>query len=1265
MAGFYENITVSAAVPNAAADAEAAKDAAVTAKNEAEAAKDAAEVAKNLAEQHKDTASGYVGTVSGAQSIADANVASTAGDRQAAEDARDLALAYRQAANVSALSAENSANSVSANAATVAGMADDINLVAGLQNTLITVAADLGIHGTMAAIRPHVNQINTVSGITTEVIAVAADAADIGTVATDLTGSNNIGTVAGLAPKINTVAGLSSELTTVHGNNADITTVATSLNAGNIIANVSSNIGNVNNVGNKLAEIEAVKNALSDIAAVENKLTEIDSVSDSITNVDTVAGAISEVQTVAGVSDEVANLSKSTGNMATLVSKLGQTNDLAGAVTDAQNSATSASSSASTATTQATAAAGSATTAATHAANLGSVAYQDLTAISESKAVTATDVFVYDTSKDSDGGAWRNRTQGTSWYNEPLNTSIRGATKKFPAVAVIVVTNDDILIYDGDDPSLPLWMKFDGNVAGSSGTWWGTGYGNVNGKCVTMKDGLLCAGTTDTINSHHVSGLSTVSFISEKFSKYGGLSGFKYRPIAERATDFYVGTTGIVSMETAHKSTNDVAITVLPNAPIDPDTGLPVPTIAVATFEGVSVIKDDGSIISKKSHLSNYNHHECDNIVFDGEDIVFNIWNNTSYHSVARWDYELTTLKSVYSTYSSIAPSDTVIKLPSGISGNGAGGRGVVTSGDNTSLAYGAFVVNVNEKTGKPKESLVNVINSSYNTGWMNGDIKLATLMDTTAETISAPELVTNGDFSSFGSELVSNGDFSNGTTGWSTNQTTEALQVVNGKLRVTEDGVADPNNARAYQTITCEVGKTYNVSVDLDPLNATACGIYISEGVSTSNSIKYQTVTTAQTVNISFEATQTTHHVLLVVNAATTVGAYADFDNVTVKEVTGWTATNGELEVTNGQITHTNNGLNGNISQILTGLTTGRTYIVSFDLVNEVGNGLAYAALGGHQLTTVGSYQVGTHSYSVTLTSSSQELRFSTYANPSQSFTIDNVSVVEAVADRSVNNNGLNIVGNVTKSAVATGAELVEYGAYSTSSSPAYLEQPYNSDLDFGYGDYCVMFWGKQTTGDLTAVFRGDVNAGNNTGGAGGMHIWLNGGRLKTVIDGASHSPDTPKGNASFAHYVVTRKNGTVYFYQDGVMFFSYDGSTKNVSSTFPTRVITGYYNHNPATNGLALLRISSTAPTPEQIAKIYRDEKPLFQVGAKCTLSSSDDVKAIAYDEDLSVLHVSNGSGSSAYRDEFVGLQNVVANQLTESSENVSACNGLVVED
>ena len=52
---------------------------------------------------------------------------------------------------------------------------------------------------------------------------------------------------------------------------------------------------------------------------------------------------------------------------------------------------------------------------------------------------------------------------------------------------------------------------------------------------------------------------------------------------------------------------NDVAMTVLPNAPIDADTGLPVPTIAVATDGGVSVIKDDGSVVDI---VSSYLNHE-------------------------------------------------------------------------------------------------------------------------------------------------------------------------------------------------------------------------------------------------------------------------------------------------------------------------------------------------------------------------------------------------------------------------------------------------------------------------------------------------------------------------------------------------------------------------------------------------------------------------------------------------------------------------------
>ena len=83
-----------------------------------------------------------------------------------------------------------------------------------------------------------------------------------------------------------------------------------------------------------------------------------------------------------------------------------------------------------------------------------------LAAIDATIAATAVDTFVYDTRKDSDGGAWRKRTQHTSWYNEALNTATRGSRKEFPVVAVIVAESGTLTIYDGDDPSMPMWMVF-------------------------------------------------------------------------------------------------------------------------------------------------------------------------------------------------------------------------------------------------------------------------------------------------------------------------------------------------------------------------------------------------------------------------------------------------------------------------------------------------------------------------------------------------------------------------------------------------------------------------------------------------------------------------------------------------------------------------------------------------------------------------------------------------------------------------------------
>ena len=91
-----------------------------------------------------------------------------------------------------------------------------------------------------------------------------------------------------------------------------------------------------------------------------------------------------------------------------------------------------------------------------------------------------------------------------------------------------------------------------------------------------------------------------------------------------------------------------------------------------------------------------------------------------------------------------------------------------------------------------------------------------------------------------------------------------------------------------------------------------------------------------------------------------------------------------------------------------------------------------------------------------------------------------------------------------------------------------------------------------------------------------------------------------------------------------------------------------------------MALWKISKSAPSPEQIKKMYEDEKVLFQPNAKATLhDSSDAVTALAFDEDTELLHV----GTSAGRSEFQGLRRI--NNTTDAvTTAISASNDLVAE-
>ena len=339
-------------------------------------------------------------------------------------------------------------------------------------------------------------------------------------------------------------------------------------------------------------------------------------------------------------------------------------------------------------------------------------------AISTTISDTATDIFVYDTSKDSDGGAWRKRTQHTSWYNETLNTSTRGSRKEFPAVAVIVAESNssgtegvttDFTIYDGDDPDLPMWMEYR-FLLGSGNN---TSVSALNGRIVlsATNNGILISDfIADTLRIHNHVHRHTYSKI------YPNRLG----RTAQGGPDVETGVTGYaISSEVV----NEVAMTVLPSAPIDDATGLPVPTIAVATGSGLSVIKDDGNV---------YNDTSTSGVNAGVASVEF--VNDTLYYGRGGAGGNLYIKTSIGSVSANFSASHYYRYQAGGygeVSGvyHNADGAITVTKNKNDVALFGdTSLVLLEDKT---TSSLVAYATTSHNTGWMHGDIKGAFLSDT------------------------------------------------------------------------------------------------------------------------------------------------------------------------------------------------------------------------------------------------------------------------------------------------------------------------------------------------------------------------------------------------------------------------------------------------------------------------------------------------------------------------------------------------------
>ena len=236
-------------------------------------------------------------------------------------------------------------------------------------------------------------------------------------------------------------------------------------------------------------------------------------------------------------------------------------------------------------------------------AMLGGLAYQDsvgeinIEKIKATTSDTATCIFIYDTTQDSDGGAWRKQCSTQSWFTEEPNAH-RGQRKDFPSLAVIVGNNNkEITIYDGDDPNLPMFIRFKANNS--------LLYNNPT--CISAANGCIYFGQATY-------GLGRYNFIGDSIGRYRSAStyrGYKGgdRTIGGRITSAPNGNQDGPPFNVGnlqHDNVNDVHTAITEGATIDESTGLPYPYIVVRAHDGntggVNVIQNNGYGMTGVNH---------------------------------------------------------------------------------------------------------------------------------------------------------------------------------------------------------------------------------------------------------------------------------------------------------------------------------------------------------------------------------------------------------------------------------------------------------------------------------------------------------------------------------------------------------------------------------------------------------------------------------------------------------------------------------------
>ena len=491
---------------------------------------------------------------------------------------------------------------------------------------------------------------------------------------------------------------------------------------------------------------------------------------------------------------------------------------------------------------------------------------------------------------------------------------------------------------------------------------------------------------------------------------------------------------------------------------------------------------------------------------------------------------------------------------------------------------------------------------------------------------------------------LVSNGTFHTDTSNWTLDAGDGTFVSSSG------EGVLTYGTALTAfkQQLTLEVGQTYLVTFDG---RRTASETALLRGSTMGNMSLYITDTTTTTYYHVFTATQAANNLFARIDDAGTVY----FDNISVIPLNnqvangdfslglhGWTAQVSSLAVSSGELEVTNSGTNYGRAYQAVNTVIGKDYIVSADIRKGTCT-TAYIQAGNTLYGTEYGSESTTSATLVTLTLSFTATTDTTYINCLNSNDsnatgyYDNISVYPAYLDRSVNANNLQIHGQLDVTPVAPGADTLAVSGFSNQN---FLQQPYNSDLDFGTGDFYVIFWLKlNTVSGVDVIFqRKDIATTPRVG------CYMNNGVLTFYTHNTTESSATGSSLSVDRWYcvvLVRNSSGVKDIYIDGGLDSSTSLTVKDISSvdgTAPLMLGIDSPLANSLDGHISRFRIGAGAPIASDAMFIYNKEKYLYQDNSLSTLQGvSSNIQCMDYDDSTDLLTVC----SEDYLDRIQGLR------------------------